>query len=76
MAACINVTERAIQLTFKERLGMSPAQLIRHMRQHGISEDSAMVMEGDSLVPSGQRWGFGSDAQVKGAVRAMASHLS
>lgn len=76
MAACINVTERAIQLTFKERLGMSPAQLIRHIRQHGLSEDSTMVMEGDSLVPSGQRWGFGSESQVRGAVRSMASHLS
>ncbi|WP_396270543.1 hypothetical protein [Ideonella sp.] len=59
MAAYINVTERAIQLTFKDKLGMSPAQFIRHMRQQGLSEDSAMVVDGESLETSKQRWGYG-----------------
>lgn len=65
MAAFINVTERAIQLTFKDKLGMSPAQLIRHMRQQGVSEDCAMVMDGESMASSKQRWGYANGAMPR-----------
>jgi AraC-like DNA-binding protein len=56
IAAHIGVTERALQLTFRNSLGISPSQLIRRLRMERIHKD---LMQGGSrnVLEVAIKWG-------------------
>ncbi|WP_153099971.1 helix-turn-helix transcriptional regulator [Paraburkholderia hayleyella] len=61
IAAQIDVTERALQLTFKRSLGMSPGSLVRRLRLDGIRDDLLNEDCTDaSIFDTASRWGVKS----------------
>ncbi|WJF89336.1 helix-turn-helix transcriptional regulator [Paraburkholderia bonniea] len=61
IAAQIDVTERALQLTFKRSLGMSPGSLVRRLRLDGIRDDLLSDDCADtSIFDTASRWGVKS----------------
>lgn len=68
VAAQIDVTERALQMTFKRSIGMSPGSLIRKLRLEGIrSELLSDERTHGSIFDTASRWGVKSrSALAKG----------
>lgn len=70
VAVHIGVTERALQLVFKEHLGLSPSEVIRRLRMEGIREELL-----DNANPSGgiletaTRWGVTSRSTLISSYR-------
>lgn len=69
VAESINVTERALQLAFREHVGMSPSAVIRQCRLERIRVDlsEGAVMHGATTLDVAQRWGMGSRSALTSA---------
>jgi AraC-like DNA-binding protein len=59
-AAHIDVTLRALQLTFKLHLGMTPAELIRRRRMEAIRAELVQGAGRHSVLDVATRWGMNS----------------
>ena len=60
VAAHIDVTERALQMTFRMHLGMSPAEVIRRRRMDHIRSELLQCDRDSSLLDVASRWGITS----------------
>ncbi len=61
VAAQIGVTERALQMTFKSSIGMTPGGLIRKLRLEGIRDELLSdARVNSSIVDTASRWGVKS----------------
>ena len=61
VAAQIGVTERALQMTFKSSIGMTPGGLIRKLRLEGIRDELLSdARVNASIVDTASRWGVKS----------------
>lgn len=61
VAAHIQVTERALQMMFKNSLGVSPGALIRQMRLEGIRDALRTDAHGGvTVLDTARRWGVNS----------------
>lgn len=69
MAAHINVTERALQQTFRRCLGMSPSELLRHLRVNGVAEGLNGAMPGESTRAVASHWGLGNRDRLRASAR-------
>jgi AraC-like DNA-binding protein len=68
IAAHICVTERALQMVFKEHLGMSPTAVIRRLRMDAIRGDLLdESTANDNIIKTANRWGLKSrSALIRG----------
>lgn len=70
VASHIGVTGRALQLVFKEHLGLSPSEVIRRIRMEGIRED---LLENasfsDGILRTAARWGVNSRSTLISSYR-------
>lgn len=69
MAAHINVTERALQQTFRRCLGMSPSELLRHLRVNGVADSLNGAMPGDRTRDVASHWGLGNRDRLRTSAR-------
>jgi AraC-like DNA-binding protein len=62
VAESINVTERALQLAFREHVGMSPSAVIRQCRMERIRSElsEGAAIHGATTLDVARRWGVGS----------------
>jgi AraC-like DNA-binding protein len=60
VAAHIDVTERALQMTFRTNLGMSPAEVIRHRRLEKIRNELLQCDGHETVLDVASRWGIPS----------------
>jgi AraC-like DNA-binding protein len=60
VAAHIDVTERALQMTFRTNLGMSPAEVIRHRRLEKIRSELLHCDGHETVLDVASRWGIPS----------------
>jgi AraC-like DNA-binding protein len=58
VAAQVNVTERALQLAFRNHLGMTPAELIRVRRMERIREELRDNTSGRGVLEVASTWGI------------------
>ncbi len=73
VAAHIAVTERALQMTFRRYLGVTPAELIRHRRMQGIRDDLCDGTGGTSVLKTAERWGMSNRSTLAHGYRQMFS---
>ncbi|NRF68495.1 helix-turn-helix transcriptional regulator [Aquincola sp. S2] len=69
VAAHIDVTERALQMAFRTYVGMTPAQLIRHMRMEGIRSELRDGGGRASVLKTAARWGMSNRSTLAHAYR-------
>lgn len=69
MAAFLNVSERALQLTCRDRLGMTPMALLRQMRTQGLHHDLQQAMPGDAVAVTARRSGLGERERLVKSLR-------
>lgn len=75
MAVFLNVSERALQMTFKRYLGFSPAQFIRKMRrqtEHAVPIYTPQQQRQKSNFNNFNRLNFNTPSPIIGAYRAPA----
>lgn len=60
VAAHIDVTERALQMTFRMHLGMSPAEVIRRRRMEHIRTELLQCDKDSTMLDVASRWGISS----------------
>lgn len=60
VAAHIDVTERALQMTFRANLGMTPAEVIRHRRMEKIRSELLHCDGQETVLDVASRWGIPS----------------
>jgi AraC-like DNA-binding protein len=67
VADSIGVTERALQLAFREHLGLSPSALIRRCRMERIRSDlsEGAASHGATTLVVAQRWGVASRSALR-----------
>ncbi|RFP09339.1 AraC family transcriptional regulator [Duganella sp. BJB488] len=68
IAAQIGVTERALQMAFREHLGMSPSAVVRRLRLEAIRADlQDEGQAGANIIKTANRWGLKSrSALIRG----------
>jgi AraC-like DNA-binding protein len=74
MAAHINVTERALQQTFRRYLGMTPSEFVRNIRVSRLSEDLLGAMPGESSEAVATQWGLGKRARLRSSAMLELGH--
>jgi AraC-like DNA-binding protein len=70
VASHVGVTGRALQLVFKEHLGLSPSEVIRRIRMEGIREEllgNASFSEG--ILQTAVRWGVNNRSTLISSYR-------
>ncbi len=60
IAAEIDVTERALQMAFRNHLGLTPAELLRKLRMACIRTELQQMAGRDSVLAVASRWGMGN----------------
>jgi len=72
VAASIGVTPRALQLTFKQYIGLSPAELIRKKRMEHIREDllNEKNVSQQSVRDIARKWGVENRSSLISSYRA------
>lgn len=58
IAAEIDVTERALQMAFRNHLGLTPAELLRKLRMACIRTELQQMAGRDSVLAVASRWGM------------------
>ena len=64
IAAHIDVTERALQMAFRNHLGLTPAELIRRRRMERIRKELRESPDRNQVFDVAQRWGMSDRSTV------------
>ena len=69
VAERLQVTPRMLQLTFREHLGITPAELIRRLRLDHIKDELATQPNKASILQVAKRWGISSRSTLSRSLR-------